>query len=180
MRRIFLDEIGDTSRWDNRFKDKGLNLFNHRSWYPMKQVRRRGFADAETWNLDSTALEFLYERLRGYILEKNAGGTIDLETEFHIIEYHGQQYNLLQFIRGMIEIAEYILCDIDNIKVYGWHKKKKKEEVKNRLLNNFYYKQYGVWFIDIVSYENYTPELEHSFEKTFWEMWSKVYPYIWW
>ena len=80
----------------------------------------------------------------------------------------------------MIELAEYILCDIDNIKVYGWHKKKKKEAVKKRLLENSYYKETGFWLCDLYDSEEYTPELEHSFEKTFWEMWSRVYPYMWW
>ena len=180
MRRIFLDEIGDTSRWDNRFKDNKLNLFNHRSWYPMKQVRRRGFADAETWNLDSTVLEFIYERLRGYLLEQNAGGIVDLECKWQLIEYDGKEYTQLDFIKEMISLAEYILCDIDNIKVYGRHKKKKKEEVKNRLLENPYYKEVGFWFYDLYESEEYTPELEIKFEKTFWEMWTKIYPYMWW
>ena len=36
MRRVFLDEIGDTSRWDNRYADDRPNPLNYRSWHPMR------------------------------------------------------------------------------------------------------------------------------------------------
>lgn len=187
MRRVFLDEIGDTSRWDNRYSDDRPNPLNYRSWHPMRQVRRRGIADAATWNFDTAAIEYVYEGLRAYLLEENAGGTVDFEEEAKskFIVHNGRTYSPLGAIQHLIEIAEYILCDVDHIKVYGPAKKRKRAAVRERLLNNAYYKEHGnQWFLDWCcdsSAPHYLEEdRDHALSREFWEIWAKLHPYMWW
>ena len=185
MRRIFLDEIGDVSRWDNRYAEpRHCNFLNHRSWYPTRQLLRRGVADAATWNFDSAALEYVYEGLRAYLLDDNAGGTIDFvaDAEYKFIVCDGIKYTPLDAIQEIIYLAEYILGDPRQIKVYGRRKKAKRAAALARLQANPYYKENGCWFNDwcLADAAPIEEDREHMLTRKFWGIWAVIFPYMWW
>ena len=186
MRRVYLDEIGCVSRWDNNWKNKSDRLFTkigyffdrHFRSYP--EWRHNGVCSLQTYSVEPTVAEDIYERIRHY--KKVCENTIDLDWERYlqwaVDEPYLRQllgknpedttYTENEILQALFELAEYILGDETKIKVYGRHKKQKAEAVKQRLLNNKYRQKYGVAFEDIYTIDI---ELEQQLYTEFWKMW---------
>lgn len=70
-----------------------------------KQRAEYGFDDRETWSLDTTFFQWLYERLRMF---RDIGGeTVDLN--FHSFEVDGLKLTQLEIIDKMISNCEQII-----------------------------------------------------------------------
>ena len=96
--RKYLDSIGySTGLEDIEPKD-----------YPRweKQESIYGFNDSETWNLDSTMLSLLYERLMMFKDVNN------VDLKFHSVSYQGQEINIEQVLDRMCVLAqEALTCE---------------------------------------------------------------------
>ena len=195
MRRVYLDEIGCVSRWDNNWKDISDRLFTkiryffdrHFCSYP--ELRRNGACSLQTYSVEQTVVEDIYERVRHY--KKVCENTIDLDWErplgWAIDELYLRQlleknpedtiFTENEILQALFELAEYILGDETKIKVYGRHTKQKAEAIKQRLLNNKYRQKYGVAFEDIYTIDI---ELEQQLYTEFWKMWMVTRQWYGW
>ncbi len=68
----------------------------HERWCEQEKIY--GFCDIETWDLDSTFAQLIYERLMMY---KEIGGEI-VDLNYHKCEYLGEEYTELEMIDKMI------------------------------------------------------------------------------
>jgi len=68
-----------------------------------------GFDERETWSMDVTFIQWLYERLRMY---KDIGGQI-VDLEFHKFNVDGSEMTQLEIINRIIEVCEQELKDDD-------------------------------------------------------------------
>lgn len=82
-----------------------------KEWLKCKKRQRiqikTGVNPAETWDMETSFLQWLYETLRAYL--DNAGGIVDLEEQTTQIEYKGSKYNLKQFIDLLLKELEVTL-----------------------------------------------------------------------
>lgn len=87
------------------------------NWFPgdereerwQKQRDEYGFDDRETWSLDATFFQWLYERLRMF---KDIGGkTVDLS--YHTFDVDGSEMTQLEIIDWMISNCEQIIKSDD-------------------------------------------------------------------
>lgn len=101
MKRKFLDEIGCTDRWD-KWVYRGERGKKYRD-----QRKEWGFDERETFSLETTFYEWLYERL---IVYRDVGGeVVDLTaTKF---EYNGKEYSQLELIDKLIGELRWVLTD---------------------------------------------------------------------
>ena len=120
-----------------------------------------GVNPAETWNLSTTTLMWLYERLVEY--RKQTEGRINLE--FHTFEIDDKEYTQKQLLDDLIDMAECILCIPKNIK--------KNSKVWKRLSKNKYVLEYN-------KLEEDSLEILNDLEARFWKIWSIVFPAMWW
>ena len=158
MFRKYLKEIGvNEEYWPETIYTSAKIEFRdfHKKEYK-KYYEEVGVNPADTWNLSTTAMMWLYERLVEY--RKQTEGIINLE--FHTFEVDGIDYTQKQLLDDLIEIAECILCEPENISI--------KSEVWDRLVNNKYWHKR--------SDDNFMNYLE----KRFWKIWSIVFPAMWW
>ena len=77
---------------------------------------KTGVNPAETWDMETSFFQWLYETLRAYL--NNAGDVVDLEEQAIQIDYKGSKYNLKQFIDLLLKELEVTLryddFDIEN------------------------------------------------------------------
>ena len=152
MARKYLDEIG----YDYSFKILPLNRVKKYKKYEEKI----GVYPPDCWNLDYHMMAYLYERLIQY--KKDASGIVDLT--YHRYTRDEQECSQLEMIDKMIEIAEFILMDLDNIS--------KRTKTYKRLINNKYYVKFGKF--------NDFNEEQCKVRDEFWKIWAEIYPTMWW
>lgn len=70
-----------------------------------KQRDEYGFDDRETWSLDTTFFQWLYERLRMF---RDIGGEV-VDLNFHSFEVDGSKLTQLEIIDKMISNCEQII-----------------------------------------------------------------------
>lgn len=70
-----------------------------------KQQAEYGFDDRETWSLDTTFFQWLYERLRMF---KDIGGDV-VDLNFNSFEIDGSKLRQLEIIDKMISNCEQII-----------------------------------------------------------------------
>lgn len=70
-----------------------------------KQQAEYGFDDRETWSLDTTFFQWLYERLRMF---KDIGGDV-VDLNFNSFEIDGSKLTQLEIIDKMISNCEQII-----------------------------------------------------------------------
>ena len=158
MFRKYLKEIGvNEDHWpETVYTSANSKVRDFREKEYKKYYEKVGVNPADTWNLSTTAMMWLYERLVEY--RKQTEGRINLE--FHTFEVDGIDYTQKQLLDDLIEMAECILCEPENIVI--------ESEVWNRLVNNKYWHER--------SNDNFINDLE----KRFWKIWSIVFPAMWW
>ena len=158
MFRKYLKEIGvNEDHWpETVYTSANSKVRDFREKEYKKYYEKVGVNPADTWNLSTTAMMWLYERLVEY--RKQTEGRINLE--FHTFEVDGIDYTQKQLLDDLIEMAECILCEPENIVI--------ESEVWNRLVNNKYWHKR--------SDDNFMNYLE----KRFWKIWSIVFPAMWW
>ena len=89
----------------------------------MKQRKEYGFDSRETWCLNHSFLQWLYERLMMY--RKEASKIVDLT--YHKFEIEGKTYSQIEAINRMIENLEYVLLKGDDFDCDEEAAKKTKE-----------------------------------------------------
>lgn len=158
MFRKYLKEIGiNEDHWpETIYTSAKSEARDFREKEYKKYYEEVGVNPADTWNLSTTAMMWLYERLVEY--RKQTEGIINLE--FHTFEVDGIEYTQKQLLDDLIEIAECVLCEPENISI--------KSEVWDRLVNNKYWHER--------SNDNFINDLEERF----WKIWSIVFPAMWW
>lgn len=159
MYRRYLEEIGCKDYPENIYgnpKDKRID--EYRKFY-----EKTGVWKADTWNLNGTAMMWIYERLIQYKEDCN------VDLNYHMFDFDGKKWTQGELIDEMIEIAEYCLWEPDNLS--------KQSEAYKRLSNNKYYKELGK-FDTWSSREIY--EKQFNVEQSFWKIWAEVYPAMWW
>lgn len=113
----YLKEIGVTPVQYSYIEKEFPGIFQRikgrirRRKYQRTQIRT-GFNPAETWDLERSFYQWLYEGLRSYI--DYASEVIDLDAEWIPLEYMGKSYTQRQFIELLLEKLELVLCsDVD-------------------------------------------------------------------
>lgn len=103
MNRKYLDDIGDTSRWDNCWgePDKELGKDGQRF------LDEYGVNPREVLNLDTAFFEWLYERVLAY--EKWSIADIDEQRDLFI--YHGTSYTQRELMHMLIDKLKAVLND---------------------------------------------------------------------
>lgn len=86
----------------------------HERW--LKQEEEYGFNDIETWDLDCTLAQILYERLMMY---KEIGGLV-VDLSYHTIDIFGTTLKLSECIDLMIEKCKMAIKESDPSK-YSKH-----------------------------------------------------------
>lgn len=163
MFRKYLKEIGINEEYwpETVYTSAKSEVRDFREKEYNKYYDKVGVNPAETWNLSTTTLMWLYERLIEY--RKYASKAIDLE--FHTFEIDGKEYTQRQLIDDLIDIAECILCLPENIK--------KNSRVWKRLSKNKY-------VIECNKLEEYSLKDLNDLEERFWKIWLIVFPAMWW
>ena len=158
MFRKYLKEIGiNEDHWpETVYTSAKSEVRDCREKEYKKYYEEVGVNPADTWNLSTTAMMWLYERLVEY--RKQTEGIINLE--FHTFEVDGIDYTQKQLLDDLIEIAECILCEPENIAI--------ESEVWDRLVNN------KDW------HERSDDNFINDLEARFWKIWSIVFPAMWW
>ena len=106
MARKYLDEIGCEGGYDpnqDLYTDED-KLEERRTQFAVERGVY-GFDSSETWNLDTTMLHFLYERLM-MLREK---GSEFVDYTFHIVEVGGEEKNVAEWMDLMIDSARFAI-----------------------------------------------------------------------
>lgn len=172
--RKYLDTIGYST---------GLEDIDPKDYLRWKeQESTYGFNDSETWNLDSTMLSLLYERLMMFKDVNN------VDLKFHSVSYQGQELNLEQVLDRMCVLAQealtcennpYIiklLDEEDDIFFSGEDEENTFEEMEvvqrstnDSALFHWFYKRY-------LAVQN---DASLAAQEV-WELWSLSHKYFWW
>ena len=105
MRRKYLDDIGCLDRWD-KWEYEGEAAERYR-----KQRAEYGFDERETFSLQDTFYQWLYERLKMY---REVGGMV-VDLTFHKFEWKGEERSQLEIIDLLIKELEWALVGEANI-----------------------------------------------------------------
>lgn len=104
MRRKYLDEIGCVDRWDMwKYRKNAKDLAEQRAIY--------GFDERETFSLQETFYQWLYERL---IVYRDVGGEV-VDLTFHKFEWKGEERSQLELIELLISELKWALSNEANI-----------------------------------------------------------------
>lgn len=129
MKRKYLEDLGVKDTWDTW---GSKNDKRRKEWHEQRNIY--GFDERETWSLNTTFLEWLYERLKMYM--DSCDEFIDLT--FHKFNYKGKEYTQREIILMMIEDLEFILVDKnEHWKNISTADKIEREKIRrtNRVLN---------------------------------------------
>lgn len=99
MGRKFLDDIGHD--WD--FMSHEVDAPRAKEWEQEKETF--GFSSVETWNLDTTMVALLYERVKMY-MEVSA-----VDLTYHQFEIDGVSRTQEECIEELLRLCETILGD---------------------------------------------------------------------
>lgn len=110
MNRYYLDKLGVHDRWDKWIYDK------KEEEKLKKNKRKYGFDDRETYNLDTTFYQWLYERLVRY--KELASKIIDFKSDYsHRWDYKGKSLNQIELIdKAIALLEEYFTTDGKTLK----------------------------------------------------------------
>ena len=176
MFRKYLKEIGVNEEYwpETVYTSAKSEVRDFREKEYNKYHDKVGVNPAETWNLSTTTLMWLYERLVEY--RKHASKTIDLE--FHTFEIDGKEYTQNELLNDLIDMAECILCLPENIKKNSkvWKRlSSNKYIIECNKLNTSLIVTNSISF-SVIDCEKYINDLEARF----WKIWSIVFPAMWW
>lgn len=152
MSRFYLDQIGYKSISDKILDENDPYNYNaDRAKRIIAEKEKYGFDYSDTWSLDRTMLEQLYERLKMYLFE--ADKIIDLS--YHTYVFEDKEFNQKELIELMIQKAEKVLksgiSDVDDFVLdYDFDEEDRRER-------------------ELVKEEN-----------DVWAIWSLVHREMWW
>ena len=93
----------DNSRFSKKIKD----------WLRCRKYQkiqmRDGFNPAETWDLEQSFYQWLYEGLRSYMDYASKVIDLDLDAEWLSLEYMGKSYTQRQLTELLLEKLEFVL-----------------------------------------------------------------------
>ena len=126
--RKYLNDLGRSGTVDVEPEDG-----RHEDWTEEREVY--GFDERDTWGLDYTMVELLYERLKMFM--KYADPVINLEH--HKFNIYGVEYNQKELIEELISLCEELIKDefIDF---------KKDAELKDRIWLIWYHIHPTMWW----------------------------------
>lgn len=150
MTRKFLNEIGINGICLSPGDSREKKYKNYEEKY--------GVFPPDCWDLDYTMLCYLYERL----LQYKRDACVDLT--YHKFTFDGKEYTQEELIDEMIEIAEFVLMDLDKVS--------KRTKTYKRLTSNKYYIKYGEF--------NSFDDEQFNIRGNFWKIWAIIYPAMWW
>ena len=109
MFRKYLKEIGINEEYwpETVYTSAKSEVRDFREKEYNKYYNKVGVNPAETWNLSTITLMWLYERLVEY--RKQTEGRINLE--FHTFEVDGKEYTQKQLIEKLIELSDNLIED---------------------------------------------------------------------
>lgn len=179
MNRQYLKNIGllsedlpDTVYTKEGNMDKRANKYK-------KHLEKTGVNTVDTWNLDTTAMMWLYERLIEYKAE--ASKIVDLT--YYKFNIDGEELTQKEAINLLIELAEAILAQPDNLNKNSNNYKKL---MTNKLLiKKLNIKNHKEFIRDLKTSKDWTGDIgasvfESQCEKRFWNIWSIIYATMWW
>ena len=152
MARKYLDEIGYNY---NILQPTDSRIKKYR-----KYEEKNGVYPPDCWNLDYTMMAYLYERLIQY--KKDAARIVDLT--YYKFTCDGKECSQIEMIDEMIEIAEFILMNLDKIS--------KRTKTYKKLVHNKYYVKFGK-FDD-------SDEEQCKVKDKFWKIWTEICPIMCW
>ena len=178
--RKFLDDIG--------YIDDLQELDNDPRYARLREQKRvYGFDDRDTWNLNTTMVALLYERLKMYDEVNN------VDTSFHTVKHGNATLTMQQVLDLMLELAEEVLT-FDNSE-YSETLFREEEAYFDLEDEQFSPNEYGALEEESFSF---TPlewtqrsywffkrrqaiESDAFFaEKELWELWAKSFIHFWW
>ena len=164
INRKYLKEIGiNENHWpETLYTSDHSFIRDHREKEYLKHHQKVGVNPAETWNLCTTAMMWLYERLIEY--RNYASEIVDLEM--HRFKIDGKEFTQKEILDLLIKMAECILCEPENIK--------KGSAIWKRLEQNPYIEH----CFKLSNCEN--SDYIDALEKRFWKIWAVVFPAMWW
>lgn len=157
-KRYYLDEIekrGDTSADDISDTDERQALW-------AEERAKYGFDGRDTWSLNMTMTEMIYERLKMYLVK--ADEIVNLS--YYKFDYKGENYTQRELILKMIEDAEFYISfeynAIPELNEYEYGSGTKAEDDENLDL-------FGEYEIKA-----------HEAKQRLWEVWAIVQQHMWW
>lgn len=105
MSRKYLDDIGDTARWDNCWGEPGDEL----SKSDQQFLDEYGVNPREVFNLDTAFFEWLYERVMAY--ENIAENFVKLDTVRDGFRYQDHTYSQRDLMHILIDKLKAVLDD---------------------------------------------------------------------
>lgn len=100
MKRKYLDDLGVNDRWDMWYEDDPEKMERIK-----KEQELYGFDYRETFNLNNTFFEWMYERVSMY--KEYAAKIIDLKSErAHHYDYDGKSVPVIELIDKILENTE--------------------------------------------------------------------------
>ena len=100
--RAYFDDFKEYKVTDKWVEDDDER---HPQWDSQRAIY--GFDSRQTWSLNTTMLELLYERLMMFV--EKADQVVDLT--FHNFEHRGETFTQLELIEKMIGLIKYALDD---------------------------------------------------------------------
>lgn len=144
----------------------------------LKKEEATGVNVMDCWNLDTSAMMWLYERLVVY--KDRVKDSVDLS--FHSFEIDGETKTQGECIDDMISIGELVIARPNNMNkhsaTYQILKANKYYIEYNNLLNcpRVYNKKYQEYISGYGATEDYKEELNTKF----WKIWAEIYGSMWW
>ena len=105
MKRKYLDDLKVTDRWDQWYEDEPEAMEKF-----IREKEEYGFDSRETFSLNTTFFEWLYERVS--MFKDKASRVIDMESEqAHHYDYNGESVPLIKLIDKIIDNLEEYLTE---------------------------------------------------------------------
>lgn len=156
MGRKYIYDLMDKDQVKSRIKEKAEINKRHKRQFK-KEEAIYGFNASQTWNMEYTMAEILYERLCMY--REKASSIIDMEV--YEVEVDGVTYTVKEAVDRMISLGAFYLTpepDVDEKDLEKWE--------SNR--DHMYDKE--------VLKERERDDAAHLM----WRIWAEVYPHMWW
>lgn len=131
----YLNEIGITPV-QHFYKDNSHFPRKIRDWLKCRKYQKiqmkDGFNPAETWDLEQSFYQWLYEGLRSYMDYATDVIDLDVDKEWYSLKYKGKWYTQRKFTEILLEKLEFVLrCEED------WPLIPTSQEVSQEVLDEF-------------------------------------------
>lgn len=112
-RHKYLNEI-DVTPIQHFYKNNSYFPRKIKDWLRCRKYQRiemrDGFNPAETWDLERSFYQWLYEGLRSYMDYASDVIDLDADKEWYSLKYKGKWYTQRQLTELLLEKLEFVLC----------------------------------------------------------------------